>query len=88
MILTGSVRIRAQAVGIDDETGERIVYSHDEGEIHVVKLTGIRLFSPLSRLQTNTMMPVYAMGMNDQQTPFSLANVFPPLSFKWSTSNR
>ena len=29
----GSVRIRAQAVGIDDQTGERIIYSHDEGEV-------------------------------------------------------
>ena len=26
----GSVRIKAQAVGIDDQTGERIIYSHDE----------------------------------------------------------
>lgn len=30
---TGSIRIRAQAVGVDEETGQRIVYSEDEGEV-------------------------------------------------------
>lgn len=29
----GSVKIRAEAVGTDDETGKEIVYSHDEGEV-------------------------------------------------------
>lgn len=49
---------------------------------------GIRLYSPLTKLQVNTEMPVYVMGVNEHATPFSLANVFPPLSFKWSTTSR
>ncbi|XP_067936717.1 nuclear pore membrane glycoprotein 210-like [Watersipora subatra] len=84
----GSMRIKAQAIGTDDETGELIVYSEDQGEIHVVKMTGVKLYAPLSRLQTNTKMPLYAMGLDEQQTPFSFGNVFPPLTFKWSITNR
>ena len=32
-------------------------------------------------------MPVYAMGVNEHETPFSFGNVVPPLQFHWSVNN-
>ena len=33
-------------------------------------------------------MPLYAAGVGETLTPFSLAGVVPPLTFSWSISNR
>jgi len=33
-------------------------------------------------------MPLYAAGVGETLTPFSLAGVIPPLTFLWSISNR
>lgn len=32
-------------------------------------------------------MPVYAIGLNENVTPFSFANVAPPLKFRWMIAN-
>ena len=56
--------------------------------MHVVQLVGIRIFAPLKRLQTGTQMPLYAVGMNEYETPFTFGNVSPPLSFRWTIDNK
>jgi len=33
-------------------------------------------------------MPLYAAGVGETLTPFSLAGIIPPLTFLWSISNR
>ena len=57
-------------------------------QVHVVKLMGVKLYTPLTTLQTNTKMPMYAMGLSEHETPFTFANVHPALSFKWTISNK
>ena len=49
---------------------------------------GVKLYTPLTTLQTNTKMPMYAMGLSEHETPFTFANVHPALSFKWTISNK
>ena len=33
-------------------------------------------------------MPVYAMGLNEQETPFTFGTALPPLTFTWSVNSR
>lgn len=56
--------------------------------MHVIELDGIKIFAPLKRLQTGTQMPLYAMGTNEYETPFTFGSAIPPLSFKWSINNK
>ncbi|XP_041366942.1 nuclear pore membrane glycoprotein 210-like [Gigantopelta aegis] len=84
----GTTRVIGKAVGNDPLTGELVVYSQDEAIVNVVLLKGVRIFAPLTRLQTGTKMPVYAMGLNEQETPFSFGSSVPPLSFTWSVNSR
>ena len=65
------------------------VSPQDKVSVHVIPLEGIKIFAPLKRLQTDTQMPLYAVGTNDNQTPFTFGSAAPPrLSFYWSTSNQ
>ncbi|XP_060082895.1 nuclear pore membrane glycoprotein 210-like [Ylistrum balloti] len=84
----GSTRVIGQAVGQDPETGETIIYSQDEAQVHVVPLTDIRIHAPLTRLQTGTRMPMYAVGTTEHETPFTFGSAIPPLTFSWSVSNK
>ncbi|XP_021353376.1 nuclear pore membrane glycoprotein 210-like isoform X2 [Mizuhopecten yessoensis] len=84
----GSTRVIGQAVGQDPETGETIIYSQDEAQVHVVPLTDIRIHAPLTRLQTGTRMPMYAVGATEHETPFTFGSAIPPLTFSWSVSNK
>ncbi|KAL5006223.1 hypothetical protein ScPMuIL_015029 [Solemya velum] len=82
----GMTTVHGKAVGQDPETGETIVYSEDDAVVNVVVLAGIRIHSPLTRLQTGTKMPVYALGLTEQETPFSFGSALPPLHFQWSVN--
>ncbi|XP_076471495.1 nuclear pore membrane glycoprotein 210-like [Babylonia areolata] len=84
----GWTRVVGRAVGVDPMTGHTIVYSQDDAIVNVVPLQGIRIYAPLSRLQTGTRMPVYAMGVTEHETPFSFGGSVPPLTFTWSVNSR
>ncbi|KAL8601946.1 hypothetical protein ACOMHN_008438 [Nucella lapillus] len=84
----GVTRVVGKAVGVDTLTGQTIVYSQDDAIVNVVPLRGIRIYAPLSRLQTGTRMPVYAMGVTEHETPFSFGGSVPPLTFTWSVNSR
>ncbi|ELU01491.1 hypothetical protein CAPTEDRAFT_222865 [Capitella teleta] len=83
----GSTWVKGQAVGVDEHNGFTI-YSEDEVEVHVVPLEGIRIWTPLKRIQTNTKMPMYAVGISENESPFSFGSALPSLSFHWSLSNK
>ncbi|CAH1786082.1 unnamed protein product [Owenia fusiformis] len=84
----GKTKVIGKAAGRDSETGKMVVYSQDEVTVYVVQLTGIRIFTPLTRIETGTQMPVYALGMNEHETPFTFGSSLPPLEFHWSINNK
>ncbi|XP_052692934.1 nuclear pore membrane glycoprotein 210-like [Crassostrea angulata] len=84
----GTTTVLGQAVGQDPETGETIIYSQDEVTVNVIELPGVRIHSALSRMQTGTKMPIYAVGLTEHETPFTFGSAMPPLVFTWSINNK
>ncbi|XP_038053561.1 nuclear pore membrane glycoprotein 210-like [Patiria miniata] len=84
----GHSRVVGKAVGYDPETGSTVVYSQDTIDVYVIRLNGIKIHAPLLRLETNTEMPVYAIGTNEYETPFTFGNVIPGLDFFWTVTNK
>ncbi|NXK89768.1 PO210 protein, partial [Formicarius rufipectus] len=90
--------VRGEAIGsgvvtgvvqaVDAETGRLVVVSQDKVEVEVVQLTAVRIRAPITRLKTGTQMPVYVMGITNNQTPFSFGNAVPGLTFHWSVTKR
>ena len=58
----GSTRLTAKAVGVDGSTGQKVVLSTDTIDVHVVKLTGIKIKAPIVRLRVGSEMPLSAVG--------------------------
>ncbi|KAI0234236.1 Nuclear pore membrane glycoprotein 210 [Lamellibrachia satsuma] len=83
----GVTRVIGKATGHGSHSG-MVVYSEDEVTVNVVKLAGVRVFASLKRLQTGTKMPIYAVGVQENMTPFSFGSSIPPLHFHWTISNR
>lgn len=83
----GRTKLFARAVGIDRLTGKSRVYSQDQIDIHVIRLSGIRISSPLTRLRQNTEMPIHLMGLDDFETPFAFGTCNPPLIVEWMLSD-
>ncbi|XP_068200875.1 nuclear pore membrane glycoprotein 210 [Palaemon carinicauda] len=81
-ILTG------QAVSINKENGQAVVYSQDTVIVNVIPLSKIRIYAPLTHLETGTSMPLYAFGSEDSQNPLAYATAVPPLLFEWSLNNK
>ena len=84
--IPGVAIVTGQAQAIDSNTGQVVTYSQDEVHVRVIKLTGVKLFVPSTRLLSGVEVAVYAYGLGDE-TPFSFASAFPGLSFHWSASN-
>uniref|UniRef100_UPI00358FE42E nuclear pore membrane glycoprotein 210 n=1 Tax=Myxine glutinosa TaxID=7769 RepID=UPI00358FE42E len=81
----GTTELRGMIEVMDTDSGHPVVLSEDMVIVEVVRLTGIKIHSPLSRMKTGTQMPVFVTGIGNGQTPFSLASADPPLTFHWST---
>ncbi|XP_023215501.1 nuclear pore membrane glycoprotein 210-like [Centruroides sculpturatus] len=84
----GKTTLTAKAVGHDRKTGHSVVYSQDQVVINVILLKGIKIKAPLTRLEIDTEMPVYAVGITEQEVPFAFGSAFPNLNFNWSVSNQ
>lgn len=82
----GIAIVTGQAQAVDSNSGQLITYSQDEVHVHVIKLSGIKLFVPSTRLLAGEEIAIYAVGLADQ-SPFTFASANPGLSFDWSTSN-
>uniref|UniRef100_A0A8C4QW47 BIG2 domain-containing protein n=2 Tax=Eptatretus burgeri TaxID=7764 RepID=A0A8C4QW47_EPTBU len=81
----GTTELRGMIEVMDTDSGHPVILSEDMVIVEVVRLTGIKIHSPLSRMKTGTQMPVFVTGIGNGQTPFSLASADPPLTFHWST---
>ncbi len=86
-IQLGRTKLFARAVGIDRQTGKARIYSQDQVDIHVVRLSGIRIAAPLTRVRQDTEMPVYLMGLDDFEVPFAFGTCNPPLIVEWLLSD-
>ncbi|KAM8862436.1 LOW QUALITY PROTEIN: nuclear pore membrane glycoprotein 210 [Spinachia spinachia] len=84
----GNVTVAGLVQAVDAESGKLVVVSQDQVEVEVVRLTGIRIRAPITRMKTKAQMPVYVMGLTNSQTPFSFGNAVPGLTFTWSTTKR
>ncbi|XP_046861323.1 nuclear pore membrane glycoprotein 210-like isoform X1 [Xenia sp. Carnegie-2017] len=70
----------------DPQSGHAIIFSEDHVIVEVIRLTGIKIYTPSSNVVTNTETALRAVGLNDE-TPFSFGNIIPHLEFHWSSSN-
>ncbi|XP_077992157.1 nuclear pore membrane glycoprotein 210-like [Glandiceps talaboti] len=86
-VALGHTKVIGTAQAFDTETGETVTYSQDSIDVYVVRLTGVNIYAPSSMLETGAEMPVYAMGINEFQTPFSFGHAIPGLRFYWTVSN-
>ena len=86
-IKLGHSKLLARAIGTDRQTGKSRVYSQDQVDVYIVSLSGIRITLPLKRVRQNSEIPVYLMGMDAHQTPFSFGTCIPRLNFEWSLSD-
>ncbi|XP_074660511.1 nuclear pore membrane glycoprotein 210-like [Tubulanus polymorphus] len=84
----GNTTVIGRAVGVDPETGDKIIYSQDSVTVYVVMLYGIRIDAPLSRIQAGIEMPVHAVGMNEHETPFAFGSAIIPLTLTWTINNK
>ncbi|KAJ8036585.1 hypothetical protein HOLleu_20604 [Holothuria leucospilota] len=86
-LVVGHTVVTGTAIGYDPEIGSDVNYSKDIVNVFVIELSGIKIHAPLHRLETGTLMPAYAMGTNDQETPFTIGAAKPGLQFFWTSSN-
>ncbi|XP_069952997.1 nuclear pore membrane glycoprotein 210, partial [Cherax quadricarinatus] len=84
----GTTILTAQAVSVGKETGYKIVYSQDVAIINVIPFEKVRIYAPLTHLETGTTMPLYALGSEDHLNPLAYATAVPPLLFEWSINNK
>ncbi|XP_064117078.1 nuclear pore membrane glycoprotein 210-like [Macrobrachium nipponense] len=84
----GVTVLTGQAVSINKESGQAVVYSQDTVIVNVIPLSKIRIYAPLTHLETGTSMPLYAFGSEDSQNPLAYATAVPPLLFEWSLNNK
>lgn len=84
----GATVITGKAVGVNKVTGQRVVYSQDSINVHVIEIQGIKVYTPLTRLKTGSTMPVWAQGIPDVLSPIIIGSMDPPLRFSWSVTAR
>lgn len=83
----GHTKLTARATGVDRQTGKQRVYSTDQIDVHVVRLSGVRIATPLTRVRQNTALPVHLTGVDENETPFAFGTCDPPLNIEWTLSD-
>ena len=82
----GKSTITGAVEATDPQSGHTIVFSKDHVIVEVLRLTGVKIFTPSTNLVTETEIGLRAVGLNDE-TPFGFANSIPGIEFLWSSSN-
>jgi nuclear pore complex protein Nup210 len=83
-ISPGTATVTGQALSSDNPP---VMYSSDTVIVHVIRLTGIKIIVPSTKLVTDEEISVYAEGVGEGETPFSFGTAAPPLSFTWEVYN-
>ncbi|XP_012215502.1 nuclear pore membrane glycoprotein 210 [Linepithema humile] len=82
----GRTKIRVRAVGLDAK-GNKVIYSEDRADIHVLHLEGVKILTPVNRVKMGATFPLWAFGVPDYLTPLIIGSMQLPLSFAWSSSD-
>lgn len=80
-IVTGRVELGDPSLG-----RHMVTYSEDVVIVKVVRLTGVKIRLPTTRLLSDVAVAVYAVGL-DNESPFTFVSAVPGLTFQWSVSN-
>jgi nuclear pore complex protein Nup210 len=84
----GATRVDVKSV---DRPTETIVYSEAYVDVNVVSLVGVRIHSPLSRIQSQKEMPLWAVGIggdSELEPTVLLGGKDPRHTLEWVVSNR
>ncbi len=84
----GHSKLVGRAIAVDKVTNKKVVLSEDQVDVHVVKLHGVRINTPVSRLRVGAEMPVTVVGLDaSNQNTFSFATALPEIQLEWSATN-
>ncbi|XP_014480293.1 PREDICTED: nuclear pore membrane glycoprotein 210 isoform X2 [Dinoponera quadriceps] len=82
----GQTKVHVRAIGFDAR-GNKVVYSQDHADIHVLHLEDVKISTPVGRVKAGARFPVWAFGIPDYLTPLIIGSMQLPLSFTWSSSD-
>ncbi|KAM9324460.1 nuclear pore membrane glycoprotein 210 [Gastrophryne carolinensis] len=84
----GDVTVTGVIQAVDEESGKVVIVSEDKVQVEVIQLKAVRIHAPITRMKSGTQMPVYVMGISNNQTPFTFGNAIPGLVFQWFVVKR
>ncbi|XP_003400496.3 nuclear pore membrane glycoprotein 210 [Bombus terrestris] len=82
----GQTKIIVRAIGLNAK-GNKVIYSEDHADIHVLYLEGVKIVVPTSRVKVGAMFPLWAFGIPEHLTPLIIGSMQLPLTFMWSSSD-
>lgn len=82
----GQTKIIVRAVGLNAK-GNKVIYSEDYADIHVLYLEGVKIVVPTSRVKVGATFPLWAFGIPEYLTPLIIGSMQLPLIFMWSSSD-
>lgn len=59
----GKTVIIGRCIGVNPVNSQKIVYSEDQIEINVVPLNKVKIFTPLRRVRSGTILPASIWGL-------------------------
>ena len=77
----GSTSLTATSVGADGS-----VYSRDTVQVMIRPLSSLQLITPTNHILTNSMVPVYLFGQDQDMNVFSYGSASPIVNIDWSVS--
>ena len=82
----GQIKIIVRAIGLNAK-GNKVIYSEDHADIHVLHLEGVKIVVPTSRVKVGAIFPLWAFGIPEHLTPLIIGSMQLPLTFMWSSSD-
>ncbi|RZC37684.1 nuclear pore membrane glycoprotein 210, partial [Asbolus verrucosus] len=80
----GSTRLTARSVGIHPTTGAKIIFAEDTIDVNVIKMTGVKISSPLTKFKIGGTVPCWVTGIPEQISPLILASFEDAsMTFEW-----
>ncbi len=85
----GSTRVTAKAVRSSSNNNGKIEFSKDTIDVHVVKLHGVKIKAPITKLKVGSVMPLSMVGLDKKnQQAFAYGSAQPYLSLGWKLTNQ
>ncbi|CAK9831046.1 Nuclear pore membrane glycoprotein 210 [Anthophora retusa] len=82
----GQTKVIVRAIGLNAK-GNKVIYSEDYADIHVLYLEGVKIVVPTSRVKVGATLPLWAFGIPEHLTPLIIGSMQLPLIFMWSSSD-